>query len=67
MANGDKVPCPGVIRHAPITINDFSFAVDLFVLPLAGYDLVLGTQWMENLGRLTWDFTAGTVSFVRHG
>ncbi|XP_035823519.1 uncharacterized protein [Zea mays] len=67
VANGDKVPCPGVIRHAPITINNFSFAVDLFVLPLAGYDLVLGTQWMENLGRLTWDFTAGTVSFVRQG
>jgi hypothetical protein len=67
VANDEKVSCPGVIRHAPITINEFSFVVDLFVLPLAGYDLVLDTEWMENLGRLTWDFTAGTVSFVRQG
>jgi hypothetical protein len=36
-------------------------------MPLAGYDVVLGTQWMETLGRLTWDFFAGTVSFVRQG
>jgi hypothetical protein len=67
VANGERVPCPGVIRRAPLSINDCTFAVDLFVMPLAGYDVVLGTQWMETLGRLTWDFSAGTVSFVRQG
>jgi len=40
---------------------------DLFVMPLAGYDLVLGTQCMESLGRLTWDFTAGTMTFLHQG
>ena len=43
VANGEKVPCPGVIRHALIVIHDSAFAVDLFVMPLTGHDLVLGT------------------------
>ena len=50
VANGEKVTCPGVLRQAPITIDDNEFRVDLFVMPLAGYDLVLGTQWMATLG-----------------
>jgi hypothetical protein len=37
--------------------------VDLFVMPLAGYNVVLGTQWMATLGRLVWEFIAGTVTF----
>jgi len=64
VANGDKVPCPSVLRQAPLVIDDLAFAADLFVMPLAGYDLVLGTQCMESLGRLTWDFTAGTMTFL---
>lgn len=43
VANGEKVPCPGVIRHAPLVVNNIDFCVDLFVMPLAGYDVVLGT------------------------
>jgi len=67
VANGEKVPCPGVIRHAPLVIHDIAFAVDLFVMPLAGHDLVLGLQWMATLGRLVWDFVDGSVSFQRQG
>jgi hypothetical protein len=66
VANGEKVPCPGVLRRAPLTIDDLGFAVDLFVMPLAGYDLVLGTHSMATLGKLVWDLVAGTVSF-QHG
>jgi hypothetical protein len=34
MANGKKVPCPGVIRHAPLVDDDIDLCVDLFVMPL---------------------------------
>ena len=67
MANGEKIQCPGVLRQAPLTIDGEVFHVDLFVMPLAGYDLVLGTQWMVTLGPITWDFTARTMSFSRQG
>jgi hypothetical protein len=63
MANGERVTCPGVIRRAPVLIDDETFFIDLFVMPLTGYDLVLGTQWMVTLGRMVWDFVNRTVSF----
>ena len=50
VANGERVTCPGVIRQAPLTIGIDTFRVDLFVMPLAGYDLVLITQWLATLG-----------------
>jgi hypothetical protein len=67
MANGERVTCPDVIRRAPIIIEGDRFSVDLFVVPLAGYDLVLGTQWMVTLGRISWNFIDHTISFTHQG
>lgn len=67
VANGEKVACPGVIRQAVLSIDGSLFTVDLFVIPLAGYDMVLGTQWMASLGPIVWDFTERTMSFQYHG
>jgi hypothetical protein len=44
VANDDRVSCVGIIRQAAITIQGDIFLVDLFVMPLVGYDMVLGTQ-----------------------
>ncbi|XP_066347901.1 uncharacterized protein [Miscanthus floridulus] len=66
VANGERVACPGVIHRAPISIDNTPFHIDLFVMPLAGYDMVLGTQWMATLGKIIWDFTERSMSFQRH-
>jgi hypothetical protein len=63
VANGDHVPCPGVYRGATFSINGEAFFGDFFALPLAGYDVVLGTQWLASLGPFLWDFGALTMSF----
>jgi hypothetical protein len=63
VANGERVSCPGVLRQAPVIIDGMAFCVDLFVMPLAGYDVVLGTHWMATLGPIVWDFTARTMTF----
>jgi len=67
VANGERIRCPGVIRQAPISVAGEHFLVDLYVMPLAGYDLVLGTQWLITLGPIVWDFTVRTMSFTRQG
>jgi hypothetical protein len=63
VANGERVACPGVLRHAPVIINGMEFRIDLYVMPLAGYDVVLGTHWMATLGPIVWDLAARTMAF----
>jgi len=67
VASGERIACPGVLRQAPIAIDGEDFCVNLYVMPLAGYDVVLGTQWMVTLGKMVWDFATRTVAFTRHG
>ena len=65
VANGERVSCVGVIRPTAVTIHDDLFHADLFVMSLAGYDMVLGTQWLATLGPVLWDFGAHTMTFQR--
>jgi len=67
VANGEKIPCPGIIWQAPVTIDNTTFAIDLFVMPLVGYDIVLGTQCMATLRPIVWDFTEHSQSFTYQG
>lgn len=32
-------------------------------MPLAGYDLVLGTQWLTTLGPVLWDLSSRMMMF----
>nr|CAB3494457.1 unnamed protein product [Digitaria exilis] len=61
VANGERVPCTDVLRATCFSIDAETFRADLYVLPLAGYNVVLGTQWP-----ILWDFRALTMIFWRH-
>ena len=65
VANGERVSCLGVIRNAPFSIDGTTFHTDLFVMPLAGYDMVLGTRWLGTLGPIVWDFATRSMAFQR--
>lgn len=67
VANGERISCPGVLRQAPIVIDGMTFTVDLYLMPLAGYDVVLGTNWMAPLGDIVWNVAAGTMVFQHEG
>jgi hypothetical protein len=58
IANDERLPCLGVFRRGSFCIHDNSFTADLIVLPLAGFDMVLGTQWLATLGPILWDHKA---------
>jgi hypothetical protein len=36
--------------------------LDLCVIPLAGYEMVLGVHWLRTLGPILWDFTHARMS-----
>ncbi|XP_021321685.1 uncharacterized protein LOC110437539 [Sorghum bicolor] len=67
VANGERVACPGVIRNAAFTIHGATFHTDLFVMPLAGFDVVLGTRWLGTMGPIVWDFASRLMAFQRDG
>jgi hypothetical protein len=56
-----------VFYSANFIISSEQFAADFFVLPIGGYDMVLGTDWMATLGPILWDFGRHILSFWRHG
>jgi hypothetical protein len=63
VANGEHVSCPGMYRAMTFSIDGETFSTDFFALPLAGYDVVLGTHWLASLGPILCDFIALTMSF----
>jgi hypothetical protein len=67
VANGECFPSSEVYRAAPFIIGNNVFTTDFFALPLASYDVILGTQWLASLGTILWDFGALTMSFWREG
>jgi len=67
VANGDRMPCSGILPTTPVTIGTERFVIDLYVLPLGDYELVLGCQWLKSLGPILWDFDRHSMAFWRNG
>jgi hypothetical protein len=67
VANGDKLTSAGLCRSIPLSIDGCHFCVDCFALPLGGFDLVLGVDWLRTLGAILWDFNSHSVTIVLSG
>ena len=67
VGNGHHVECTTICEAVPISIQDIEFTVDLYVLPIAGANVVLGVQWLKTLGPIIIDYTAPCAynSFIR--
>ena len=67
VANGERITCAGVLRNAPLHVKGELYPADLFVMPLAGYDVVLGTRWLGALGPIVWNLANRRMTFQRQG
>jgi hypothetical protein len=67
VANGERVTYEGIIRDAPLLIAGAMFPVDLIVMPLAGYDIVVGSKWLGARGPIVWDLACRRMSFQHEG
>jgi hypothetical protein len=67
VANGDRVATTDVCRAARIFIDSEEFVLDLFIIPLDGFDMVLSVHLLHTLGPILWDFTRARISCWRDG
>jgi hypothetical protein len=67
VANGEKLVSQGKCRSVQVWLQRTSFTFEIFLLPLRGYDLVLGAQWLRTLGPILWDFSKLVMSFQWKG
>nr|GMD14187.1 Transposon Ty3-G Gag-Pol polyprotein [Ipomoea batatas] len=67
IGNGDSLPCNMLCKSTPLKLQDHEFAVNFFVLPIQGPDVVLGVQWLQELGKITHDYSKLTMEFSWQG
>lgn len=65
--NGDQLINDGKGQGIKFNIQGFLFSMVLFVLELAGCDMVLGEQWLQTLGTISWNFKKLTMPLPLKG
>lgn len=81
IGNGQRLTASGLYHGVRLYLQSHTFAVDCFVFPLGGEDMILGISWLATLGtvqanlqQMTMDFTIdhkqiclrGNSAFARH-
>nr|GEZ62120.1 hypothetical protein [Tanacetum cinerariifolium] len=64
VGNRQFLECNSLFPSTPLDINKTQFHVPLFVIPVAGADVVLGLAWLSSLGTIIADFAIPQLSFT---
>ncbi|KAD4981923.1 hypothetical protein E3N88_18594 [Mikania micrantha] len=67
VGSGERLPCSGLARAVELIIQGHPLVVDLYVLPLQGWDMVLGVSWLATLGPVITDYSKSTFEFSHNG
>lgn len=64
---GDYLHCTHKCEQVAFVVQDVKLVVDFFVLEIAGMDMVLGVQWLAQLGNVISNYNQLTMSFFHQG
>ncbi|KAG6400800.1 hypothetical protein SASPL_137643 [Salvia splendens] len=53
VGDGASLKCAFACLNTPINLQGHQFEIDLFVLQVKGPDIILGVQWLQDLGDIT--------------
>ncbi|XP_026396801.1 uncharacterized protein LOC113291491 [Papaver somniferum] len=67
VANGDSTLSQGICHNLHWDMQGHQFSAHLRVLPLGGCDIVLGDDWLRQLGDVTFNFSQLSISFLHQG
>lgn len=65
IGNGNVLDCDHLCANVCLSIQGQIFHVDHHVLPISGADIVLGVQWLKELGPIITDYSQLTMRFTR--
>ena len=63
VANGAPLKCQGLFERVHVLLQGILFFLTFYSLPLIGLDLVLGVQWLEQLGTMMCNWKKMTMEF----
>ncbi|KAM0057208.1 putative nucleotidyltransferase, Ribonuclease H [Helianthus debilis subsp. tardiflorus] len=63
VGSGERLPCTGVAKQVELVIQGSSVLIDFFVLPLQGWDMVLGVSWLSTLGPVVTNYATALFEF----
>lgn len=64
VANGDQLESDGKLLRVNVHIQGVFFQVDMYLVKLAGCDMVLRVHWLLGLGSILWNFQELTMQFT---
>jgi hypothetical protein len=67
VVNGERLQSYGACKATDVLVQGEHVIMTCYTLPLKGFDVILGVQWLKSLGPIMWDFVALTMAFVRAG
>lgn len=67
IGNGQCMHCSSVCHEVNLRINSIVFVVNLFVTPFHEVDIVLGVDWLNHLGPITFSYERMTIFFNYNG
>lgn len=67
VGNGQYLTCNCVCADIPIEMQDLTFTINLYVLPILGTNVVLGVQWLITLGPVLTDYANLSMQFFYDG
>ncbi|CAM8996543.1 unnamed protein product [Rhodiola kirilowii] len=56
VGNGEELRCEGMSRDVQLTLGGKIFHADFYLLPIYGADVVLGAQWLADVGPVMFDY-----------
>ncbi|CAM8884641.1 unnamed protein product [Rhodiola kirilowii] len=67
IGNGDQLLCDGACNKVPLRLENVTFEVDLYLLPIYGADVVLGAHWLAEIGPALFYYRQLWMSFQHRG
>lgn len=62
VANGERILCSTVLEEVQWQMSNQKFSSRMNVIPLGGYDIILGVKWMSDVSPVTFDYKDQSIT-----